>query len=229
MSCSGPSTMSSAEPRFSAEPLFRRYEPDELGSDGYPLAWHRLPLGWFAPGVVYTPGWGLKHIVRYQADYRCVRCAHPYAGGGEWSPCDERCTHAGPARELATVAASCHEVELADDPWAPLGVAALCAAGARIEARWRVLTVHHLDNDKANCRWWNLAALCQRCHLEIQGRVRMDRRWLHEHSLWFRPYVAGYYALVYGGEELSRAQVDERLDELLALEERQLDLLLGGT
>lgn len=33
-----------------------------------------------------------------------------------------------------------------------------------------VLTVHHLDGDKSNCRWWNMAALCQRCHLRIQGR-----------------------------------------------------------
>ena len=28
-----------------------------------------------------------------------------------------------------------------------------------------MLTVHHLDMDKANCAWWNLTALCQRCHL----------------------------------------------------------------
>ena len=24
------------------------------------------------------------------------------------------------------------------------------------------LTIHHLTNDKSNCQWWNLAALCQR-------------------------------------------------------------------
>jgi 5-methylcytosine-specific restriction endonuclease McrA len=38
-----------------------------------------------------------------------------------------------------------------------------------------VLTVHHLDGDKQNCQDWNLAALCQRCHLSIQGRVKMDQ------------------------------------------------------
>ena len=40
----------------------------------------------------------------------------------------------------------------------------------------RTLTVHHLDADKANCRWWNIPALCQACHLTIQGdgpRYRM--------------------------------------------------------
>ena len=28
-----------------------------------------------------------------------------------------------------------------------------------------MLTVHHLDGNKWNCELWNLAALCQRCHL----------------------------------------------------------------
>ena len=31
-----------------------------------------------------------------------------------------------------------------------------------------VLTVHHIDMVKANCRWWNLVALCQRCHLNTR-------------------------------------------------------------
>lgn len=56
------------------------------------------------------------------------------------------------------------------------------------------LTVHHLDGDKSNCRWYNLPPLCQRCHLTIQARVIMHRPWLYEHSEWFKPYVAGYYA-----------------------------------
>ena len=30
-----------------------------------------------------------------------------------------------------------------------------------------VLTVHHLDMNPSNCEWWNLAALCQQCHLKI--------------------------------------------------------------
>lgn len=30
-----------------------------------------------------------------------------------------------------------------------------------------VLTVAHLDHDKTNNRFWNLKALCQRCHLRI--------------------------------------------------------------
>ena len=66
--------------------------------------------------------------------------------------------------------------------------------GGLNDGRQRVLTVHHLDGDKSNCRWWNLAALCQVCHLIIQGKVDMERCWPFSHSEWFEPYVAGYYA-----------------------------------
>lgn len=82
----------------------------------------------------------------------------------------------------------------------------------------RVLTVHHIDMDKANCRWWNLVALCQACHLSVQARVVIERPWIFEHSEWFKPYAAGYYAAVIFSEELTRDQVDGRLEELLALE-----------
>ena len=78
------------------------------------------------------------------------------------------------------------------------------------------LTVHHLDLDPANCRWWNSPALCQRCHLHIQSAVIMERPWLFEHTDWFRPYVAGYYAFTILGEDLTRDEVEARLDELLA-------------
>lgn len=56
------------------------------------------------------------------------------------------------------------------------------------------LTVHHLDIDPSNCAWWNLAPLCQRCHLHIQSKVIMERFFMFEHSEWFKPYLAGYYA-----------------------------------
>lgn len=191
--------------------LFRQYAPDELGADGYPPEWHQ----------------SIKHLVREQAGHRCVRCHHPYRNGehgtGEWTPCDVRCTHDGPfgvRRGNFGIVVSHNDVDL--DTYEQ--VLAVCD-GMRVVgdthtvlARWRILTVHHLDGDKANCQWWNLAALCQRCHLTIQGRVLMARVWPWEHSEWFRPYVAGYYASVYLGETLTRAQVDARLDELLALE-----------
>ena len=184
----------------------RLYLPEELGPDGYPAEWHLT----------------IKHDVLEAAGHRCVRCLHPYRNGehgrGEWSPCDGRCRHGGPARVDGR------------DPGPGFGdvltdIAAGVDHGMVIEAQWRVLTVHHLDGNKANCRWWNLAALCQRDHLLIQGKVILDRPWPWEHSEWFRPYVAGYYALVYLGEELTREEATARLDELLSLERQAT---LGG-
>ena len=83
-----------------------------------------------------------------------------------------------------------------------------------------VLTVHHLDGDKSNCRWWNLAALCQRCHLHIQAKVDMRQQWPLEHSEWFKPHAAAWYAMKYLGQNLTRAEVESRMDELLALERK---------
>lgn len=90
-----------------------------------------------------------------------------------------------------------------------------------IQPPWRILTVHHLDGDKANCRWWNLAALCQKCHLHIQGKVALRDRWPFEHADWFKPYAAGWYAFHYLGEQLTREETLARLDGLLALENPQ--------
>jgi len=60
-----------------------------------------------------------------------------------------------------------------------------------------VLTVHHLDGNKSNCADWNLAALCQRCHLRVQGRVKMDQLFFDQVitvSEWFKPHLAGFLA-----------------------------------
>jgi hypothetical protein len=78
------------------------------------------------------------------------------------------------------------------------------------------LTVHHLDGDKSNCEWWNIPALCQRCHLSIQGRIKMERQWLFEHKEWFKPYVAGYYAKI-NGECTDKEYVMKNMDRLLEL------------
>ena len=56
-----------------------------------------------------------------------------------------------------------------------------------------MLTVHHLDGNKWNCEQWNLAALCQRCHLRIQAKVDFYRDTLDgTHSRWMARHVAGY-------------------------------------
>lgn len=78
------------------------------------------------------------------------------------------------------------------------------------------LTVHHIDMDKSNCEWWNLAALCQRCHLQIQSKVIIEQYYMFEHSNWFKPYVAGYNAH-YHGYPTDREYVMDNLDHLLRL------------
>lgn len=84
------------------------------------------------------------------------------------------------------------------------------------------LTVHHLDMDPTHSDpqlyWWNLLALCQRCHLKIQNKVRLERPWVFEHTVWFRIYVAGWYAKRYLGEDLTREETEARIDDLLQLE-----------
>src|SRR5277367_3457680 len=144
--------------------LLRLYAPDECGPDGYPPEWHVT----------------IKHQVREDAGNRCVRCLHPYeAGAGEWSACDRRCTHRGPLRYTRNPKL---------DGWTYLDPENLIAGEItkhwQVEARWRVLTVHHLTgcwgreaDAKADCRWWNLVAVCQRCHLTLQRKVDMHRVW----------------------------------------------------
>lgn len=189
---------------------FRLYEPSECGKDSYPLEWHT----------------SLKHLVRQEAGYRCVRCKHPYENGkhgkGEWTPCDAKCTHGGPLRVWASIWPTAKGGQVHEEAFPPQIV--MCQPApylfeiGKVEAAWRILTVHHLDGNKRNCHWWNLAALCQRCHLEIQGRVKMDQVYPWEHSEWFKPYAAGYYAYHYLKESLTREEVERRLSELLALE-----------
>lgn len=179
----------------------------------------------------YPADWPLIATrTRQEAGHRCVRCHHRYvpsrdagllgleASKVRWSACDEQCIHAGPIR-IWIPAADCVEARWWETR-AHGSVGDLIRASEGhdlIEAEWRVLTVHHLDGDKANCRWWNLLALCQVCHLYIQGKVIPERPWLFEHTPWFKPYVAGFYAFYHAGAELSRAEVEAHLDTWLEL------------
>lgn len=79
-----------------------------------------------------------------------------------------------------------------------------------------MLTVHHLDLNPANCAWWNTPPLCQRCHLQIQHKVILERPWMWEHTPWFRVYAAGYYAFRVLGITLPREDVVADLDYWLA-------------
>lgn len=220
--------------------LLRQYERWECLGDGYPQAWHRSTVRKPVPGgPCETTGCGgtilspIKDLIREQADHRCLRCLHPYRKGdvrisakGEWSPCSIHCLHEGPLRwhyDDGTVTSVITDMLTIVATLGPPGEERRKTfeyAAFHPEAQWRILTVHHLDEDKSNCRWWNLAALCQRCHLRMQRAVVMDRPWHYEHSDWFKPYAAGFYAWKYLGEDLGREETLQRLPELLALEHR---------
>lgn len=145
----------------------------------------------------YPPNRAAIHDeVRAAAGNRCIRCGHPQ--GDRLATDEEFYAGIGDARRRIRVA--CDE---------------RCSHPK--DEKLRVLTVHHLDGDKSNSRWWNLLALCQSCHLKIQGKVIPGRPWLFAHSAWFRPYVAGYYAYVFGGLELTRADVERAFDKYLAM------------
>jgi hypothetical protein len=73
------------------------------------------------------------------------------------------------------------------------------------------LTVHHLDGNKSNCARWNLAALCQRCHLSIQDKVFLPQFYMFEHSEWFIPHLIGFYDSI-------GLQMDKALDKITGRE-----------
>ena len=213
--------------------LLRRYEPEECGTDGYPHAWHK---GEVVVSMIGSPDEHtgtidppIKDLIREQANNRCQRCRHPYTKGeieDGWSDCDGECKHFGGEQRGWNF--ETHQWVLGRNDQMSAGQ--LVSGGRRMQARWRILTVHHLDEDKRNCLWWNLVALCQRCHLRMQRAVVLDRPWLYEHSDWFKPYAAGFYAWKYEQAELDRGEVEARLDELLAYELRfkQERMILEG-
>lgn len=176
----------------------------------------------------YPPDWpAIAKRVKDRAGWRCVRCGHPHERPSERLACGPGCDLARhPEYRPAT------RLEQAGGPLASSvvrgreGAPYVLRGGSGGRQRQRVLTVAHLDDDRSNCRWWNLAALCQVCHLSTQGRIEMSRPWAFPHSEWFRPHVAGYYAYRYLGQELSREEVQARLDELLLLEAAALGVAL---
>lgn len=80
------------------------------------------------------------------------------------------------------------------------------------------LTVHHMDMNPANNVWWNLLALCQRCHLTIQSKVVLEQGFMFRIGEWLEVYVAGYYAKQGGSDNhVDREQIEADKYKILAL------------
>lgn len=120
----------------------------------------------------YPPNWDeIALACKVAVGWRCVRCKH-------WDDPAE-CKRLEVRRGLLPCDENCMHMNLISDNPNP--------------DPQRVLTVHHLDGDKANCLWWNLAPLCQVCHLRIQAKIKMQQHFLFPtlHRAWFQPYLIG--------------------------------------
>ncbi len=80
------------------------------------------------------------------------------------------------------------------DDWAAIAQAVKRLAGGRCEAcdhphdreTGHVLTVHHLNGNKSDCRYSNLVALCQRCHLRVQAAYIPGQAFMFTPPAWAR-------------------------------------------
>lgn len=175
-------------------------------SDGYPPEWEAVSLQ-----------------TKIDSNFRCVRCGHPNA---RISPTGN--DHPRAAEALAIDLGAGTPVRVYEDP---RGFAWLrhhmvqcdehCTHDPDVRDH-RILTVHHLDGNKANLAWWNLCSLDQRCHLTIQGKVKMGQTYQLPHSTWFLPYVAGFYAQVLE-EQPTREEVEADLATYLTLGQPHLE------
>lgn len=149
----------------------------------------------------YPANWReIARLVKAEAGNRCERCGHP--DEPPWKTAQGRFIPMWQSRTGSTQRA-------------PSPCDKRCYHPP--DNKQRMLTVHHLTNQKDDSRWFNLVALCQSCHLKVQGKVWMERGFMLEMADWFKPYAAAYFAWKLLGLELSREQVVARLHELLAL------------
>jgi hypothetical protein len=81
--------------------------------------------------------------------------------------------------------------------------------GVKNGSSTNVLTVHHLDHNKWNLLPWNLAALCQRCHHQVQWAIdfcQSNLTGVYPH--WLRPHIEAYNAWAQTKERMEFALND---------------------
>lgn len=175
-------------------------------------------------GEYITDRKALHNAVREEAGNRCVRCGHPqgdsmYVTDDVNRVIEDETGNKGSGGKRVIVR-EMEDVDWNGDvlKWRVFRLMLCtehCTHGG--DPKLRILTVHHLDGHKANNAWWNLLALCQVCHLQIQGKVIPEQPYLWPHSPWFVPYVCGFYAAYFGKEEITRAQADAEPEKYLRM------------
>lgn len=141
----------------------------------------------------------VHNAVREAAGNRCVRCGHPQGdklGEHDYCVTDHGFRKFYPNRALVPCTEHCTHPR---------------------DGKLRILTVHHLTGRKDDNRWWNLLALCQVCHLQVQGKVIPEQTYMHPHTPWFVPYACGFYAAMYGNLDITREQADADPHRYLAM------------
>ena len=131
----------------------------------------------------YPDDWPeISRRIKAAAGWRCERCGHPAEGPWKMS-----------GRALGELQQNApYELDQAPDIIGTMRKACDLLCDHPRDGKQRMLTVHHLDMDKANVADWNLAALCQGCHLSIQGRVDFEQQYMFVHSAWMMSHVAGF-------------------------------------
>lgn len=110
--------------------------------------------------ALYPADWpAISARVRAEANNRCWECGVPNGARGYRYP-----GTGGAFREVSPQAEYCATEVLRD------------LRGWRAKLTTIVLTVHHLDGDPTNNSSVNLLALCQRCHLRADQRLRRERK-----------------------------------------------------
>ena len=149
----------------------------------------------------YPADWPeISRRIKAAAGWRCERCGHPdeppfkLEGAllvhrvNEW------------AKQRYGIEWFDREIMLRGEIRIPIGPAACDERCSHPQdGKQRMLTVHHLDLNKSNVEDWNLASLCQGCHLSVQGRVDMSRDYMLDHSSWMIPHVEGRDAAIAAG------------------------------
>lgn len=163
----------------------------------------------------YVTEWAkISYRVKKAAGWRCIRCGHPNEGSGPHNRlgCLEHCDLERHPEAIDFPDTARDIIQSRVEGYGP------SYYPTWPQQRQRVLTVHHFDGNKSNNVWWNLMALCQVCHLVIQGKVVPQQPWMFAHSEWFKSYCAGFYAATILGIDVPR--------EFLAKHPRWIDRLL---